>query len=258
MKILLIGVLVAGCMRQGIDKPGEPNIFLASSWIQGEPTEATVHWDYPCKGTGDWGCPSSTITVMRVTCSGCSVLDDSVGKASYNGVVIRAVATTDGPITLDVTVRFDDTDEMRQVSGSTTGDHEVALEAECRVIDTTTLNQHYPMHSVPNEQFRACEATRLASDTAVLFPVIRTFHGNVRFPFCLGSYPCAGSNGEPWRLLSSLSLTPAPVDWGTSDWFDLEVFALLPPLGTDQRMSLRTPLVDGTISTVSVAIPPVL
>jgi hypothetical protein len=257
MRIIALGLLVSGWLVSGCSEysgePGEPEVFLPQSLIQGEPTEARVRWTYGCEGTGDWKCPpASTITVLRVACQGCSVIDDPTGTHDNR---IGAVATKDGPITLDVTVRFDDTGEIRQVSASTTGEHEVALEAQCRLIDTSTLAMSN-LHHVHSELFRACGKARLASETVVVFPRIRTSSGSVRIPFCLDAYPCTGQYGEQHRPLSSFSITPAPTGWGSTDTFELLEFAILPPLGLDRSVSLSVPLATGTIVKTSVTIPP--
>lgn len=142
------------------------------------------------------------------------------------------------------------------MSASMTGDHEVALDAECTLVDTVAVTTRGPNDGRPIP-FRSCDATRLSSESVVLFPVIRTFNGGRRFPFCIYSGACTTWAGRDRRPLSSLSIEPAPTGWGTSYTADFwGEFAILPPLGSTQTVSLHAPLATGEVSTTSVAIPP--
>lgn len=258
MRWLVVLVVLPGCLFSHPSQPGDPEVFLSSSWIQGEPTEARVYWAYACDGGDDWGCPSTTITVQHVYCQGCSVIDDLAGQSFQPIAPIVAVATTDGPITITATLRFDATGEIRSVSGTTTGDHEVALEATCRSIDSATLASRDLQAAVPASLFRPCDAKRPATDTLVVFPAIRTAHGAARFPFCaFEAGACTSGDGDRLRPRSALSITPAPTGWGRTDEIAPAEFAVLPPLGATTTVSLSTPLAGGATATASVEIPPV-
>lgn len=256
-------VLVAGCLGPFGASPGEPDVFMPATLVQGAPSAVSAHWGYDCERNEQWPCPSSTKTVMDVACSGCQVLEPATGFTGYSVPVMQAVATTDGPIKLSVTLRFDDTGEIRTVSRTATGDHEVALEATCGIIDTSVFGHLQPYEMIATYSLSPCGATREASETVMLIPTIRTLRGNVWFPFCL-ERPCGGQYGEPFRPLASLAIEPAPVAWWKTeqyyfrtDQFGAFALAQLPADLLDTRVSLSAALIDGTIATTSVAVPPV-
>lgn len=238
--------------------PGEPAVRASTQWIQGEPTDVVFTWDNATQcNDDDWGCAPAVppLTILQVTCQGCRVIGDPTGTSTPNWGVVKAVATADGPITLAATLRFDATGDQRVVSATATGDHEVALEAGCKVVDSAQVTPGPIGRSIPAELFRPCGATRLASETAVVFPVIRTFQGNTRFPFCAGAGPCTTYFGEPLRPLASIAVAPAPASWAFTIATPSTMFAVLPPVIPDQTVSISAPLADGTIAKTSVAIP---
>jgi hypothetical protein len=256
--ILLMGVMVSGCVTDAMADypPGVLTVFSESQeWIQGEPINAWLDFDYHCP-PDDFQCPRTPMTVLHVACDGCEILEDPTGNAPAIRPRIRAVATVDGPITLEATVRKEATGEVRQMSATMTGDHEVALDAECTSIDTRTVMNRAPNDGTPLP-FRSCETTRLPSESVVLFPVIRTFRGGRRFPFCIHGGACTTWAGRKLRPLASLSIQPAPTGWGTSYTAEFAgEFAILPPLGSTQTVSLNARLATGEVSTTSVAVPP--
>jgi hypothetical protein len=173
------------------------------------------------------------------------------------GTVATAVATIDGPITFEATMRFDATGRIGRVSASAVGDHEVALEARCAVIETSALSPSGG--NIDDRLFHDCGATRLSSETVVIAPAIRTQANIVRFPFCPESPPtCTGPWGARYRPRSQLSITPVPTAWGLSRAFPLYWFAVMPSATSAETVSLSAPLATGEIATTSVAIPPVL
>jgi len=254
----VLGTLVAACLTSGCRSvplaPGEPSARLSPKWIQGDPTEVVFTWPNAMDcGVDDWGCapPVPPLTVVQITCHSCDVIDDPTGITTPNWSVMTAVATADGPITIDATLRFDATGDERHVALSTTGDHEVALEAECKLIETSALSSR---GAIPVELFHECGATHVAGETAVVFPRIRTAAGDARFPFCVGR-PCTTYYGEELRPISSLMIAPSPTSWAYTTANDVNEFAVLPPVIPDQSVSVSAPLASGTISTVSVPIP---
>ena len=104
------------------------------------------------------------------------------------------------------------------------------------------------------ELFHECGATRVAGETAVVFPRIRTASGDARFPFCVGR-SCTTYYGEELRPISSLMIAPSPTSWAYTTANDVNEFAVLRPVIPDQSVSVSAPLASGTISTVSVPIP---
>lgn len=260
---LMVSVAPACIARELPVEPGAASVTLSGPgpWIQGQPGLADLEWpnEVLCDEE-DWSCTGGarlTMTVMSVQCNGCDVLDDPTGRTALNQISLIAMATTDGPITVTAELRFDATGEIRRVAASTTGDHEVALEAPCRLLDPTVPTSF----DVPDSQLRDCTTTRRPDDRVVVFPVIRTFHGNLRLPF--GCYDLCSTNwSNKFRSQSSITITPPAVDWGHSgavhaDGYSDGSFAILPALGSTSTVSLSGPLASGEISTVSVAIPPV-
>lgn len=261
MRIFAMGVLLMSRCVLGVqdrmDLPGDAEISLSPerSWIPGEPSSAIASWAYACEGTGDWGCPSSSFTLLDATCDGCTVIGP-VGVLAWRAVAFQATATTDGPITLAATVRFDPTGEVKTVTASTVGDHEIGLEGRCRLIDTATLTQPdltYP--AFPEELFRSCDTPRLASDTVVIFPALRTFRGDSRFPFCMTSALCGGFQGPYIRPPSGFSMTPAPTGWGMAAQIEPAAFAILPAMPAGGTVSLSAQLSPSGTATASVEIP---
>ena len=255
--MVLMGLLLSGCLGQTLPiEPEEPKIEMPFLWIRGQPTTAMLSWpNFGECGDDDWsGCkePDTPMTVQHVTCDGCDIIDDPTGKTSQEPIALVALATTDDKITVTVDMRFDATGARRQVVAIAMGDHEVALEAQCRLVDTATLANQGSW--VPASLVHDCTTTRLPTETVLVFPSIRTYHGNELFPFCVGQFNLC-------RADAALSMTPAPTQWGFSDTlqnygFSSAYFGALPPPGSAQTVSLSAHLLDGTTSSTSLAIPP--
>jgi len=258
---LMVSFAPACIVKQLPVDPDHASVTLEGPWIQGQP--GLVFLDWPNKelcDEEDWSCTGGsrlTMTVMSVQCNGCDILDDPTGRTTLNENRLIATATTDGPITVAADLRFDATGEIRRVVASTTGDHEVALEAPCRLLDPAVPITFV----VPDSQLRDCTTTRRPDDRVVVFPGIRTYHGTLELPFDCYDL-CSTRWSDKFRSKTSIVITPPPVDWGWStalhaDRYSEGLFAVLPPLGSTSTVSLSAPLASGDISTVSVAIPPV-
>jgi hypothetical protein len=259
MRMMIAALLLGtGCLglQETPNTPGDPDLFFESQsyWVQGESNDVAADWSNACAGTGDWFCPSSTMTVEDVSCAGCTVTHDPIHVTANDGVVFGGVATTDGTITMVAQLRFDPTGATAQVSQSVTGDHEVALEATCKLIDNAVLQQ-YLAGAVPAGMFRDCDTPRGVHDVAVVFPALRTFHGNARFPFCADNPKCVLRNGDPLRLRSALAIAPAPTGWGRSAQIEPAEFAIMPDMATDTDVTLSTPLMPTGVGTATVQIP---
>jgi hypothetical protein len=255
--ILALLWLGTGCVAfREPNTPGYSMLFFESQfyWVQGESNDAIAIWGNSCAGTGDWFCPSSTMTVEDVSCTGCAVTHDPIHVTAQDRVVFGGVATTDDTITMVAQLRFNPTGEIAQVSESVTGDHEVALEATCKLIDNVVLQQHIA-GAVPAAMFRDCDTPRAPHDVAVVFPVLRTFHGMARFPFCADNPGCVLRNGDPLRLRSALAIEPAPTGWGRSDQIAPAQFAIVPDMAADTDVQLSTPLMPTGVGTATVHIP---
>lgn len=259
MKAIAGVLLLSGCLTMNrMDIPGRADLFLDPqiTWIEGEPSEVSVYWAYACDGTGDWGCPSSTTTVLDIHCDGCTIPHDPTGNSTYRGPRFDAIATTDGPITMTASLRFDATGEIAHAVSTVQGDREVALEATCQLIDTATLAKQNLQFAVNSTLLRPCDAKRLATDTVVVFPTVRTARGDARFPFCPGSAPCASLEGAPRRNLSSLSFTSPVTAWGRNE--NGHSFAILAPLSPDaQTVAITVPLLPIGTATTTIAVPAV-
>jgi hypothetical protein len=253
MRMAAVGLLLGpGCAYpQEPNTPGEPELYVfdfpdSRFWVQGESNDVIAAWSNTCAGTGDWLCPYSSMTVEDIHCAGCLVTHDPIEVLSSDRVVFGGIATTDGAITVGAQLRFDQTGATRMVSLTATGDHEVALEATCKLIDSAAL-QRYLAFTVPTELFRDCDTPRGTGDVAVVFPVLRTFQGKARFPFCADSSECT-------RPRSSLSISLAPTGWGHSDRLPGQ-FAILPDVAVDTDVALSAPLMPTGLGTAMVTIP---
>jgi hypothetical protein len=251
--------LMTGCLSPRMDQPGYAELFPEPQWpwILGEENQVSAYWAYACDGTGDWGCPSSTATLLDVACHGCVVSGDPRGMSGDGGVRFGATATTDDNITIVAKLRFDPTGETTTVSTTFSGDHEVAVEGKCALIDTTTLNQRNLSYSVPSELFHGCGTKRLASETAVIFPAVLTFRGNARFPFCPTTTLCGGFEGDHIRPMSTFAITPAPVGWDRAEQIEPAEFGILPPMPSGGTVSLIVQLAPTGTATASIDIPAV-
>jgi hypothetical protein len=243
--------------------PGAAELFVYGPWIQGASSEIHVEWSnfYQCSDE-DWtGCrmpPSATMSIVSLHCGGCALLEDPTGAHYVSETNLRATATTDGPVEIEATLRFDATGEERTLRASASGDHEVALQATCHLVDTQTFAEALKTGDGFVTGLRDCESTRMPSETVVIAPVIATFHSRLLFPFCRDGWdPCEGySYHEQQRPRSTLTMSVAPAAWGASPALPGFYFAALPPLDGAPTITLSTPLATGEISTTSVAIPP--
>lgn len=248
--------------------PGRAEIAMNAAWIQGRPTEVSFQWgNASICNFDDWFCrwpDGLTTTVLSVSCHGCTVLDDPTGTTMFTEAMrkLTAVATTDGPISVSVALRFDATGDERTVTATAVGDHEVALEADCRLIDVSDLQYGAtaPETILPsNTALQSCGTTRLSTQAVIVFPAIRTFRDQRYFPFCFSGWGCTTGWNEALRPLRQLSLTPAPAGWGQighrpGAGDELVLFAAYPdaPAGT---LELSAPLLSGAVASASLAIP---
>ena len=255
-KMVLVGLFTSGCTL-GWDHtittiaPGEPAVEIESgTWFQGAPGNAWLTWpNAELCDDEDWFCrdnPDATMTVLSAACNGCSFVEDPTGKTGLNSVSADAIATVDGPISIVATLRFDATKATVQVTGTVTGDHEVALVATCAGVDSAVLSGNA---SVEASAFREC-GDRRATDTIVLFPAIHTARSGDFEWFCTSLDGCGGSR--------QLTITPAAVAWGSTAGPDYDRFAIMPPLAAaTTEITLSVPLATGELSTVAVPVPPV-
>jgi len=249
--------------------PGRAEISMNNSWIQGRPTEVSFRWpNASICNFDDWFCrwpDGLTTTVMAVTCHGCTLLEDPTGTTAWSMTPAKLTATaiTDDAITIDIALRFDATGDTQTVSATALGDHETALEADCRLIDVAELR--YGSTAPDGGQVtsasavHACGATRLPTQAIVVFPAIRTHRDQRYFPFCFPDWSCTTGWNEPLRPLSQLSITPAPAGWGQIGYSSdgkLVYFAAYPG-DASGTIELSAPLLSGDMSSASVVVPSV-
>src|SRR5882724_4366592 len=111
-------------------EPGEPMLSIGTDWIVREGVKGFLSWPSakPCTTNGEpAGCADGTMTVRSMTCHGCVSLLDWTGVTmpTSTHLEIAVVATSDGSASLDVTMSFDATDDVRTISASAIADHEV-------------------------------------------------------------------------------------------------------------------------------------
>lgn len=239
---------------------------MNGSWIQGRPTEVSFEWPNATLCNFDeWFCrwpEDLTTTVMHVSCHGCTLLDDPTGTTAWSMAQrkLTAVATTDGTISVEIALRFDATGDEQTVSATALGDHEVALEADCRVIDLAEMSYGA---TAPEGQLtrasamRACASTRLPTEAVAVFPAIRTYRGERYFPFCFSGWGCTTGWNEPLRPLQQLAMTPAPAGWGQVAYSPSAELVFFAAYGGDvsATIELSAPLLSGGIGSTSVVMP---
>lgn len=258
MAIVLVQVLATACMSDWPPEtrvvptvPGEPSLTMPDRWIQGEPVDVALRWPNAIVsgcGPEDWFCrePDARMTVMAVGCRGCTVMVDPSGTMTRWSTNATAVTTTDDPLWFDATLRFDATSDQASLSGYALGDHEVGLEISCKVIDRSALG----------DTARPCGATRRATDAILLGPGIRTFRGELRFPYCSAENPqCRGPRGQHYRPASEISIVPAPDYWTYDNVFPTGRHAVFPPSVVAATATVSATLSTGGVVTATIALP---
>ena len=250
--MVLLGLFASGCDLGPEVLPiaaGEPAVRIESgTWFQGMPGNAGLTWPNAMLcDEEDWSCanPDATMTVLSATCNGCRFVEDPTGKSTSRSVNANAFATVDGPISIDATLRFDATGATAHVTGTVTGDHEVALVATCAVVENALLAGNA---RVDPRAFRECDDRR-ATDTVVLFPLIHTAHSGDFAWFCTSLDNCGGS--------PQVAIMPPAVAWGHTVDPGYNPFVVMPALGAATMAMLSVPLATGELSTVSVTVPSV-
>ena len=238
-------------------EPGSLTQSVEGNWVQGEESAVRVAWHdaHECPLT-DWGCEqqASTTTLLGAECTGCQILPRTTTAilASGDEHVVRVLPTSEQQIEIAVTLRFDATGELEEVKVAAQGDREVALEGACRLIDTAALHgaTQGQEREVLASLFRSCETPRLASDSVVVFPMIRSARGHALFPF-LRATP-----GER-RLRDQLMFSTSGILWARSEALPTRAFAELPSSFSAPPLTITAPLADGATATATLAIPAV-
>ena len=174
-----------------------PNI---PTWVQGHPLNLTFG---SCAST-------RTMVVTSVTCENCAVSEELTGQAFVGSGSVHATATNDDTATLIVAARYSDDGTTTSFTFSGQGDHEVALQAECKLIDASELNAVDINGNPIDPNFRDCGSTRSANDVVTVLPKVVTFHGaSLPFFALFSNYPGlavpeASLNGAGWSETSTL------------------------------------------------------
>lgn len=237
--------------------PGYASVSGPAMWLQDEPQEVDYRWgNASICNFDEWGCewaPGITVTVLSVSCTGCTLLDDPTGTTIRNQAIgkFRAMATEDGTITVAVTMRYDATGTVTTQTYTTVADREVAVDYECGLVDRAELQT---TRTIPRSMIRPCQRDRTATDVVAVFPQIRTLAGQRYFPWCI--IDCTSWLAP--RPITELTTTPAYVDEWNAEyaWGHLTTF-LEVPVATDTTMiELRGPMLHGPTQTTRIDIPP--
>ena len=245
-----------------------PSITAGPTWFVGEANTVTIEWlpASMCAGDNGWNCsppPTQVLRVDSVACDGCTIVDDPTGGTSGGLASIGAIATRDDNVRVRAHVTYVPTGESATVSTPIVVDHEVALAAQCQLIDTQLLTTFVadtqaidgPDPDAPGYvPFRACGATRRSTETVVVFPQIATSRGDTIFPFAPDDAAELGSDPNT-RHLSALAFSTPPSSWWYADGRATADFAVFPRLAGVDHIDLRTRLSTGAMSATSVAIP---
>lgn len=237
---------------------------MRPAWIQGRPTRVDFQWpNASICNFDDWFCrwpEGLTTTVIAVACHGCSLLDDPTGTTEWSMKPrsLTAVATSDGTISVAITLRFDATGDERTVSATAQGDHEVALEADCHVIDIAELHDGDDSSDLTSPSaMHPCSATRLATEAVMVFPAVRTYRDERYFPFCYPGRACVDGWDQALRPLQQLSMTPEPAGWGQVGYSSDNALVHFAAYTGDVTgpIVLSAPLLSGAIASASLVIP---
>jgi hypothetical protein len=231
-------VVLAACTSTPTNDPQLD--VVPGPWFVGESNAVAVEWppDVTCDPQRTWDCssgPTPSFAVTNVTCEGCTTSGVQLGQEVEGAQKFSFVATTTEAIVLTV-----ETTDGHTLVASGMGDRELALVVDCGVIWSAQLGD---TDFLP----RPCGATRQPDEIVMLSPRITTMRGAQRFPFCPDG--AVGCNPADTRKTSQIIATPAQDSWK----FDALVYST-PSAAT---VTIQAPLADGTISTASVAIPPV-
>lgn len=250
---------------------GPPTIWLRETWFPSEIETALVSWKPSSHCTEQFICdppPWNALQVDSVSCDGCTVVDDAHGAISGGTISIKASANSDAEtVALHVRATYLPTDLSADLVGETLVDRETGLDVKCVVINAAVL-RHYvkSLQSIPTPRsndngfmlLRPCQATRLASDAVLLFPVVTTMRGSKIFPFREdGSTDLATVPNPNVRSLSTLEVSEVPDGWWNADGERPKFAYYANPASA--RISLRTSLSPShEVATVTVDIPPAL
>ena len=226
-------------------------------------------WNTATCDQTNWSCEPDDQPVMQLdaaTCDGCQILDP-IGGVSYFGAIDVNVTAANDDATITATVTDLPSNTTATVSGAISTDHEVGLQAQCRLVDRASYQQALQTQiesgfGLPPQLYvewlQPCGATRSPDQVVLVFPQVTTYRGATTFPF-------AASSSDPNdRDLSTLALDVTPQAWGwvqaaldSSDFGDLASsdFAAYPQLGDVGRIGIATRLSTGIAATTSVAIP---
>lgn len=255
---MAMATAAVGCIEEREALPGEPWAWVVGGWVQGDWSEVELHW-----GTSnechfeDWSCEEepATFTLLKVECEGCDVVDIPGGKKARirEPLIVAVMPTTDEEVVVRATLRFDETGDQRTVEVRQLGDHEVGIEAQCRMIDARDLGRWRPeiLHSVQSHQLRPCGETRTEFERALIFPAIRTFRGRVIFPF-EARYPVPGD-----RTLADWSFSSGEARWGLGTDPFAPYFTEVSPSFTGTSVTVSGRMADGTTATAEILLPQV-
>ena len=217
--------------------------YDAGPWFVGETHTMHVEWpqEVSCNNSG-WNCDTGPLVwfqLDKVTCTGCTTSGVQIGQSVGNATSFDYVATTTDAISIEVDLSSDG--EQRHLVASSVGDREIGLVANCDIVNANEL-EGTELPSVP------CGGTRTADDFVAVDWYIHTLRGE-RIPFC----PDDAISCDPDypRKTSMIQLTPAPQQW----WADqVPIYTSLD--ASTRSITMTAPLADGTLSSATIAVPP--
>jgi hypothetical protein len=227
----------------------EPTMYvednLRGTWFNDDVDK--VHLTWPSAGwcaDSSWDCetgPTPAFWITSATCDGCKVMGVSPGLQE-GATSFYVQATTTGPITLSVTVESGGV--SRELQAHARGDREVAMGVVCEAIRSDQLAPNTV--EILSSLIAPCGATHAADRSVVLVPQIVTEAGATYFPFCPTGARC--SPDVP-RKTSAITVSGANTVWNDFGFYQLT------DATAAHQVTLSGPLVDGSMSTVTIATP---
>ena len=220
-------VLLVACTSAPTTEPTiEPN---AGPWFVNEPTNVGIEWpqDVQCN-SNSWSCDSGPVVefnIDNVTCAGCTTTGIQVGQEVTTSIDFTLVASTTDAITLEVDVSA--AGVSRHLVATATGDRELGLVAHCQLLWPEQVGE-------TQLDGRDCGTSRAAGEDVMIDWHIATVHGERLV----------------WDAEDTSQISPAPQMW----WG--HVTPVYTSLGAPS-VTMTLPLGDGSLSTATIAIPPV-
>lgn len=237
---------------------GTPAVVAPEMWLQGDVIEVTYRWPnaYYCN-FDEWFCENPrglTTTVLAASCTGCSFVDDPTGRTapSEQRGTFRATTAQDGPVRVELRLRFDATGATQGVAATAVGEHEAGLVATCGLVPRAELPATGDF--VRTDAIRSCTAPRAATDAVIVTPRIRLASGAVYFPWCLDWF--CQSRGDQARPVTAIGTSLAIERWWSmSAGLPYQYFFVVTAPGDGGTLRLTAPLLHGPMAETGLELP---